>query len=88
MIESVRAGDTFRMIIGEGLRLSLTGVALGLAGVVWLGRAISSLLFGVTATDPLTSGCLAAAHHRCRRGLLFPARRAMKLDPIRAPRTT
>ena len=49
-----QAGDIFRMIVGEGLTLSLTGLALGLVGALWLGRAVSSLLFGVTATDPLT----------------------------------
>jgi hypothetical protein len=49
-----QAGDIFRMVIGEGLTLSLIGLALGLVGACWLGRAGSSLLFGVTATDPLT----------------------------------
>jgi putative ABC transport system permease protein len=49
-----QAGDIFRMIIGEGLALSLTGVALGLVGAWWIGSASSSLLLGVTASDPLT----------------------------------
>lgn len=40
------------MMIGEGLALSLTGLALGLLGAWWLARAGASLLFGVTATDP------------------------------------
>ena len=42
------------MIIGEGLKLSLTGLVLGLVGALWLGRVGSSLLFGVAATDPAT----------------------------------
>jgi predicted permease len=83
------AGHIFRMIVGEGLTLSLTGVALGLVGAWWLGRAGSSLLFGVTASDPwtftavsllLTAVGIAACY--------FPARRAMKVDPVVALRVT
>jgi ABC-type antimicrobial peptide transport system permease subunit len=78
-----RAADILRMIIGEGLMLSLTGVALGLVGAWWLGRAVSGLLFGVTASDPLTFTivpllltvvAIAASS--------VPARRAMRVDPI------
>ena len=77
-----QAGEIFRMIIGEGLMLSLTGVALGLVGAWWLGRAGSSLLFGVTASDPLTFVAVsllltAVAIAAC----YFPARRAMKGGP-------
>jgi predicted permease len=84
-----QAGDIFRMMIGEGLRLSLTGLALGLVGAWWLGRAGSSLLFGVTATDPLTFAAVslllsAVATAAC----YFPARRAMKVDPVVALRMT
>ena len=84
-----QAGDIFRMIIGEGLMLSVTGVALGLVGALWLGRAGSSLLFGVTASDPLTFAAVsllltAVAIAAC----YFPARRAMRVDPIRALRAT
>ena len=89
MAVGAQAGDIFRMIIGEGLMLSVTGVALGLVGALWLGRAASSLLFGVTASDPLTFAAVsllltAVAVTAC----YFPARRAMKLDPIRALRVT
>ena len=89
MAIGAQAGDIFRMVIGEGLMLSLTGLALGLAGAWWLGRAGSSLLFGVTATDPWTSLAVsllltAVATAAC----YFPARRAMKVDPIVALRVT
>jgi putative ABC transport system permease protein len=81
--------DIFRMIVGEGLALSLTGLALGLVGAWWLGRAGSSLLFGVTATDPLTFISvslllMAVATAAC----YVPARRAMTVDPIVALRVT
>lgn len=84
-----QAGDIFRMIIGEALMLSLAGLALGLMGAWWLGRAGSSLLFGVTASDPLTfttvsllltAVAIAASY--------LPARRAMMVDPIVALRVT
>jgi predicted permease len=89
MAIGARGSDIFRMIIGEGLTLSLAGLALGLVGALWLGRAASSLLFGVTASDPLTfttvslllTGVAIAACY-------FPARRAMKVDPMVALRVT
>ena len=89
MAIGAQAGDIFRMIVGEGLTLSLTGVAIGLVGAWWLGRAGSSLLFGVTGGDPLTFTTVsllltAVAIAAC----YFPARRAMRVDPIRALRVT
>jgi putative ABC transport system permease protein len=89
MAIGAQTGDIFRMIVGEGLTLSLTGLALGLVGAWWLGRAGSSLLFGVTAADPLTFMTVsllltAVAIAAC----YFPARRAMTVDPIVALRVT
>jgi putative ABC transport system permease protein len=82
-----QGGDIFRMVISEALRLTLIGLAVGLAGAWWLGRAGSSLLFGVTATDPLTFIAVSllltlVATAAC----FFPARRAMRVDPIVALR--
>jgi len=73
----------FRLIIGEGLKLSLTGLVLGLAPAFWLTQASSTLLFGVTASDPLTLISMSlllvmVAAVAC----YFPARRAMRIDPI------
>ena len=89
MAIGAQTGDIFRMIVGEGMMLSLTGVAIGLVGSWWLGRAGSSLLFGVTGGDPLTFTTVsllltAVAMAAC----YFPARRAMRVDPIRALRVT
>jgi putative ABC transport system permease protein len=87
MAIGAQAGDIFRMIIREGLTLSLTGVAIGLVAAWWLGRASSSLLFGVTASDPLTFTTVsllltAVAIAAC----YFPARRATRVDPMLALR--
>jgi predicted permease len=89
MAIGAQGGDIFRMIIREGLMLSLTGVAIGLVGALWLGRAGSSLLFGVTASDPLTFTTVsllltAVAIAAC----YFPARRATRVDPLLALRVT
>jgi predicted permease len=80
-------GDVLRMILGQGLRTIFIGVAIGLAGALALTRTVSSLLFGVTATDPLTLGGVTlllagAALLAC----YIPARRATKVDPIVALR--
>lgn len=82
-----QAGEIFRMIVREGLELSLAGLVFGLVGALWVGQAGSSLLFGVTATDPLTFIIVsllltAVAMAAC----YFPARRAMKVEPIVALR--
>jgi putative ABC transport system permease protein len=87
MAVGAQTGQIFRMILTEGLRLSLTGLAFGLLGALWVGRAGSSLLFGVTATDPLTFIAVSllltvVATAAC----YFPARRAMKVEPIIALR--
>ncbi len=81
------AGDVLRMILGQGLRTISIGVAIGIAGALVLTRAVASLLFGVTATDPLTFGAVTlllagAALAAC----YFPARRATKVDPMVALR--
>ncbi len=87
MAVGAQAGDIFRMIVREGLQLSVTGLMLGLVGTLLVGRAGSSLLFGVTATDPLTFTTVsllltAVATAAC----YFPARRAMKVEPMVALR--
>ena len=80
-------GDVLAMILGQGLRTIFVGVAIGIAGSLALTRTVESLLFGVTATDPLTFGgvtllLLGAGLLAC----YIPARRAMRVDPIIALR--
>ena len=82
-----RSGDVLRMILGQGLRTIFIGVAIGIAGSLALTRTVESLLFGVTATDPLTFGgvtllLVGAALLAC----YIPARRAAHVDPIVALR--
>ena len=80
-------GDVLRMIVGQGLRTVLIGVVIGIIGSLALTRTVTSLLFGVTATDPLTFGSatlllVGAALLAC----YIPARRATKVDPTVALR--
>jgi putative ABC transport system permease protein len=81
------SGDVLKMILSQGIRTILIGVAFGITGSLALSRTIESLLFGVTAKDPLTLGAVtlllvAAALLAC----LVPARRATKVDPMVALR--
>jgi putative ABC transport system permease protein len=81
------AADVLKLVVGRGLALALTGMALGMAGAFGLTRLISGLLYGVTATDPLIFAATPAllsvvAVLAC----YIPARRATKVDPLIALR--
>jgi ABC-type antimicrobial peptide transport system permease subunit len=75
--------DVLRLILKQGLRLTGAGLALGVVASLGLARLMSSLLFGVGASDPLTYIAVAvlmtsAALCAC----YIPARRAMRVDPM------
>src|SRR5580658_2706907 len=82
-----RLGDVLRMVVFEGMKPTLLGVALGTAGALALGRVVSGLIYGVKAADPVTF--LAVAALLAAVALLasiVPAYRATKVDPIVALR--
>jgi len=79
--------DVLKLVVGKGMKLTLIGVALGLAGAMALTRLMSALLFGVSATDPATFIVISlilpiVALLAC----YLPARRATKIDPMEALR--
>jgi len=79
--------DVLRLVLGDGLRLALAGVVLGVVGALAATRAMATLLFGVTATDPATFAATAAALTVVATlASLVPALRATRIDPIEALR--
>jgi putative ABC transport system permease protein len=87
MALGARPGAVPQLVVGEGMKLALMGAALGIAGALALTRFLSSLLYGVTPTDPVTFVAvtlvlLGVALVAC----YIPARRATRVEPMEALR--
>ncbi|MCI0336773.1 MAG: ABC transporter permease [Acidobacteria bacterium] len=83
MALGARSRDVFKLVAGQGLRLTLTGVVIGLAVASVLTRLLSNLLYGVSATDPATFVAIALLLALISMlACYIPARRATKVDPM------
>jgi ABC-type antimicrobial peptide transport system permease subunit len=87
MALGAQAEDVLRLVIGQVMILALIGVAIGIGGAIGLTRFMKTLLYGVSATDPMTFTVIALLLSAV--ALLacwVPARRAAKVDPMIALR--
>jgi putative ABC transport system permease protein len=77
--------DVLRLIVGHGAKLALCGIIVGVAGALLLTRLMTSLLYGVHASDPLTFMAISALLMLVALAACYiPARRAMRVDPMTA----
>ncbi|MFZ0638959.1 MAG: ABC transporter permease, partial [Candidatus Acidiferrales bacterium] len=75
--------DILRQVLSQGLKLAGSGVVIGVVGALALSQVLATLLFGVSATDPLTlSGAVAVLLAVAAAACYIPARRAMRVDPM------
>jgi putative ABC transport system permease protein len=77
------AGEIRKLVVGHGARLAAAGIAIGLVGALLESRALSSLLFGISAVDPATFALAALSLAAAALGATYaPARRASRIDPV------
>ena len=87
MALGARRGDIVRLVVGQGMLLVSIGVAIGLVSALILTRFMESMLFGLSATDPLTFAAVSLALAAIAFGATYvPARKATRVDPMVALR--
>jgi putative ABC transport system permease protein len=87
MALGARPQDIFKLVVGHGIMLTAIGLMIGLAGAFAMTRAMSQILYGVTATDPLTFiGISLLLAGIALVACYIPARKATKVDPMVALR--
>jgi len=87
MALGARPGNVIGLVLRQGTRLAVAGIAIGLAGAVVLAQLLGSLLYEVSKTDPLTfAGVALVAIAAATLACYLPARRATSADPMQALR--
>ena len=87
MALGAQSSDVLSLLMKQALALVAIGIAIGIAGAYGISKALTSLLHGVSPTDPATfAGTLALMAITAALASFIPARRALRLDPIRALR--
>jgi putative ABC transport system permease protein len=82
-----KPGDVLRLVLGQGMHITLIGLVIGVVASLGLARLMTSLLFGVNASDPLTfSAVVLLLGFIALVAVCLPARRAMRVDPMVALR--